>query len=58
MAPNCATSRKPPRPDLPNPWIALSPLLLVGMMNLLFTHWIPQWYGKTHSLACRAWPRR
>jgi H+/gluconate symporter-like permease len=20
-------------------------------MNLLFTHWIPQWYGKTHSLA-------
>src|SRR3546814_21131915 len=20
-------------------------------MNLLFTQWIPQWYGKTHSLA-------
>lgn len=36
---------------LPNPWIALSPLLLVGIMNLLFTHWIPQWYGKTHTLS-------
>jgi H+/gluconate symporter-like permease len=36
---------------LPNPWIALSPLLAVGIMNLLFTQWIPQWYGKTHSLA-------
>jgi len=36
---------------LPNPWIALSPLVLVGVMNLLFTHWIPLWYGKTHSLS-------
>lgn len=35
---------------LPNPWIAVSPLLAVGIMNLLFTQWIPQWYGKTHSL--------
>ncbi|MCG6576724.1 GntP family permease [Pseudomonas sp. AF32] len=36
---------------LPNPWVAVSPLLAVGIMNLLFTQWIPQWYGKTHSLA-------
>jgi len=36
---------------LPNPWIALSPLLLVGIMNLLFTQWIPLWYGKTHTLS-------
>ncbi|WP_448093231.1 GntP family permease [Pseudomonas lini] len=36
---------------LPNPWIALSPLLMVGLMNLLFTRWIPEWYGKTHSLS-------
>jgi H+/gluconate symporter-like permease len=36
---------------LPNPWVALAPLLLVGVMNLLFTQWIPQWYGKTHTLA-------
>ncbi|MBV6286149.1 GntP family permease [Pseudomonas aegrilactucae] len=35
---------------LPHPLLALSPLLLVGVMNLLFTHWIPAWYGKTHSL--------
>ncbi|WP_163021453.1 GntP family permease, partial [Pseudomonas viridiflava] len=40
-------------PDLklPNPWLALSPLVAVGVMNLLFTWWIPQWYGKTHTLA-------
>ncbi|AKK01113.1 MULTISPECIES: GntP family permease [Pseudomonas] len=37
--------------QLPNPWIAVSPLLAVGIMNLLFTQWIPQWYGKSHSLA-------
>ena len=45
---------EPDTPDdiaLPNPWIALAPLLLVGIMNLLFTQWIPQWYGKTHTLA-------
>ncbi|MDB6142373.1 MAG: transporter [Pseudomonas sp.] len=36
---------------LPNAWIALSPLLLVGIMNLLFTRWIPQWYGKTNTLS-------
>lgn len=36
--------------ELPNPVLALSPLLLVGIMNLLFTHWIPEWYGKSHSL--------
>ncbi|MEO4046477.1 GntP family permease [Pseudomonas sp. CAU 1711] len=35
---------------LPNPWLALSPLVLVGLANLLFTQWIPQFYGKTHSL--------
>ncbi|MDN3233876.1 GntP family permease [Pseudomonas sp. WAC2] len=45
---------EPETPDninLPNPLLALSPLILVGVMNLLFTHWIPQWYGKTHTLA-------
>ncbi|NHN77189.1 GntP family permease [Azotobacter chroococcum] len=35
---------------LPNPWLALSPLLLVGVANLVFTRWIPELYGKTHSL--------
>ncbi|PZP22572.1 MULTISPECIES: GntP family permease [Pseudomonas] len=35
---------------LPHPLLALSPLLLVGVANLLLTRWIPQWYGTTHSL--------
>ncbi len=35
---------------LPNPWLALSPLILVGVANLLFTRWIPELYGKTHTL--------
>ena len=34
----------------PNPWLALAPLILVGVMNLLFTHWIPHWYGASHTL--------
>ena len=44
---------EPETPDninLPNPIIAISPLILVGVFNLLFTHWIPQWYGATHQL--------
>jgi H+/gluconate symporter-like permease len=32
---------------LPNPWIALLPLVLVGVMNKVFTDWIPSIYGKT-----------
>jgi H+/gluconate symporter-like permease len=35
--------------DLPHPLIAIAPLLL-GVLNLLFTHWIPQWYGASHEL--------
>ncbi|HEX2831306.1 MAG TPA: GntP family permease [Burkholderiales bacterium] len=34
---------------LPNPWIAISPLLIVGVMNKVFTTLIPQLYGKTHA---------
>jgi H+/gluconate symporter-like permease len=44
---------EPETPDninLPNPIIAISPLILVGVFNLLFTRWIPQWYGATHQL--------
>jgi len=36
---------------LPNPWVALSPLVVVGVMNLVFTSLIPQFYGKTHEFA-------
>ncbi|PZW46155.1 GntP family permease [Pseudomonas sp. URMO17WK12:I2] len=44
---------EPETPDdikLPSPWLAIAPLVLVGVANLLFTHWIPGFYGKTHSL--------
>jgi len=36
---------------LPNPWVALSPLVVVGVMNLVFTGLIPKLYGKTHEFA-------
>ncbi|QPR27484.1 GntP family permease [Edwardsiella hoshinae] len=45
---------EPETPDtlnLPNPFIALTPLLAVGISNLLFTQYIPQWYGTTHTFA-------
>jgi H+/gluconate symporter-like permease len=44
---------EPETPDninLPNPLIAIMPLILVGLLNLGFTHWIPQWYGVSHEL--------
>ena len=34
---------------LPNPLIALLPLVLVGVSNIVFTWWIPQAYGDSHS---------
>ncbi len=34
---------------LPNPWIALSPLIIVGVTNMLFTMLIPKLYGTTHT---------
>ncbi|MDU7804321.1 MAG: GntP family permease, partial [Serratia marcescens] len=44
---------EPETPDdinLPNPLIAILPLILVGVFNLGFTHWIPQWYGASYEL--------
>ncbi|EIJ0402639.1 GntP family permease [Escherichia coli] len=44
---------EPETPDninLPNPLLAISPLILVGLLNLLFTRWIPTWYGTSHQL--------
>ncbi|QEL65489.1 citrate transporter [Oryzomicrobium terrae] len=35
--------------NLPNPLIALLPLVLVGVMNKVFTILIPEFYGKSHS---------
>jgi H+/gluconate symporter-like permease len=34
---------------LPNPWIAIAPLFIVGIMNKVFTGLIPTLYGKTHT---------
>jgi H+/gluconate symporter-like permease len=34
---------------LPNPWIALSPLVVVGVANIVFTNLIPVLYGPTHE---------
>jgi len=36
---------------LPNPWIALSPLVIVGAANFLLTQIIPSAYGPTHEMA-------
>lgn len=35
---------------LPHPLIAILPLILVGVMNLAFTHWIPHWYGAVYDI--------
>ena len=34
---------------LPNPWIALSPLVVVGVANFLLTHAVPRAYGAQHT---------
>jgi H+/gluconate symporter-like permease len=34
---------------LPNPWLAVSPLVIVGVMNKLFTAFIPHFYGGSYS---------
>jgi H+/gluconate symporter-like permease len=39
---------------LPSPWIALTPLVVVFLMNRVFTDLIPRFYGKTHEFALTA----
>ena len=34
---------------LPNAWIAVAPLVIVGVMNKVFTELIPRFYGATHT---------
>lgn len=36
--------------SLPHPLIALLPLVVVGVMNLIFTHAIPHWYGASYEI--------
>jgi H+/gluconate symporter-like permease len=40
-----------PEEKLPNPWLAVAPLVIVGVMNKVFTVLIPGSYGATHSAA-------
>src|SRR5215468_9605377 len=35
---------------LPNPWIALSPLIVVGVANFILTFAVPRAYGTTHQI--------
>jgi H+/gluconate symporter-like permease len=34
---------------LPNPWIAISPLVVVGVMNFVLTQLVPRFYGQVHE---------
>jgi H+/gluconate symporter-like permease len=36
---------------LPNPVLAIMPLILVGVSNYLLTKWIPLWYGPSYTVA-------
>jgi len=35
---------------LPNPWLAIAPLVIVGVMNKVLTVLIPQFYGTSYSV--------
>lgn len=41
---------------LPNPVLAIMPLILVGVANYLFTKWIPVWYGASYTVAPHVLP--
>jgi H+/gluconate symporter-like permease len=34
---------------LPNPWIAVAPLVVVGVMNFVLTQLVPRYYGPVHE---------
>ena len=34
---------------LPNAWLAVAPLVIVGVMNMVFTKLLPRLYGETHT---------
>jgi H+/gluconate symporter-like permease len=47
-------TQEPETPDdsgLANPFIALLPLVVVGVANLLFTYVLPEWYGANYSVS-------
>ncbi|WP_168788657.1 GntP family permease [Paraburkholderia aromaticivorans] len=41
---------------LPNPVLAIMPLILVGVSNYCFTKWIPHWYGPSYTVAPEVLP--
>ena len=40
--------------SLVNPWIAISPLFVVGISNVIITKLIPRWYGETSTVILHA----
>ena len=42
--------------ELPNPWIALSPLVVVGVMNFVLTQLVPRAYGASHEVTLGGHP--
>ncbi len=53
------TLAEPERQDgakLPHPLLALLPLVMVGVLNKLFSIWIPAAYGSSFSLAAAGFP--
>jgi len=40
----------------PNPWIAVSPLVVVGVANFVLTHLVPRAYGATHEITLGGHP--
>jgi len=36
--------------NLPNPLLAIAPLVLVGVANFMLTRWIPVWYGDSFTV--------
>jgi H+/gluconate symporter-like permease len=42
--------------QLPNPLLAVAPLILVGVANFVLTKWIPVWYGASYTVAADVLP--
>jgi H+/gluconate symporter-like permease len=42
--------------DLPNPWIAIAPLVVVGVANFIFTILVPRAYGAKHEVVLGGHP--
>lgn len=45
-----------PSTSLPNPALAILPLIVVGVANFVLTHMIPQWYGDSFTVPAEILP--